>query len=205
MTDRIDDTMLAAYMDGELDDARSHTVEAALAGDPALRARLEKLRAIDGAVRAAFKQVADLQAPPLRAPVVSMADTRERRRRWQLPLAAAASLLALLGTGAVSYHLGQQEQLHAADAREAETVALERTFQRVIETELSGTTVEWRSPQGDGRAKFTPVRTWRTESGRYCREFSETRFRDGAERVEGGIACRSDDGDWRVRVRYFPD
>ena len=201
----IDDTMLAAFMDGELDGTDKRAVEVAIDANPTLRSRLERLRSVDGLVRAAFAQVADLRTPPLRAPVVAAVATRGPRTRWQVPLAAAASLLVLVATGAGFYHLGQQEQRYIAQTREVDAAAAAQAFQRVTESELSGTTVKWRSPRGDSTAEFTPVRTWRTETGRYCREFSETRFRDGVKRVEGGIACRGDDGSWKVRVRYFPD
>lgn len=201
----IDGVTLAAFMDGELDLAEARRVEQALAVDTALRKRLERLRAVDGAVRAAFEQVAHLPAPALREPVVPTSFASGGRGRWLLPLSMAASLLALAGTGVLAYQLGQMQQARLVEAEQARTVALQNAFQRVIDSELSGTTVSWRSGDGNLRAEFTPVRTWRTDSGRYCREFTEVRVENGVAREEGGVACRRDDGRWRVRVRYYPE
>jgi len=200
-----DDTLLAAYMDAELDAASTREIESALAVDPRLRLRLERMRVAEHTVRAAFDEVARLPLPPLRVPTGSFAAMVARRQRRLLPWAAAASLAALVATGAVSYRLGQIEQASVTASLEAETASMHKTFQKVIDTELSGTTVEWRSPRGTARAEFTPVRTWKTETGRYCREFTELVVREGVQHLEGGVACRRDDGSWRVRVRYFPD
>ena len=200
----IDDTTLAAYMDGELDLVASRQVERALAQDAALQERLERMRAADAAVRAAFDRVAQLPAPPLRAPVVAMHGAHGARGRWLLPLSVAASLLALTCTGLVAYQLGQLRQERLARVEEARAAAMDSAFQRVIDQELSGTTVQWQSPDGGAHAEFTPVRTWRTETGRYCREFTELRVVEGRRREQGGVACRNDDGRWQVRVRYYP-
>ena len=205
---RVDDDTLAAYMDDELGAERAREVAQALAEAPALRDRLERLREVDAAVRRAFHRIDEKPAPRLRAPVQRLAPRQATPARpagrW-LPLAAAASLVALVGTGLGAYQLGRIQQKDVAEAERSRTVAMQRTFQDVVETELSGTTVTWQSPDGGARAEFTPVRTWRTESGRYCREFRELRVVDGVQQEEGGIACRRDDGTWQVRVRYYAD
>lgn len=68
---------------------------------------------------------------------------------------------------------------------------------QALERAEDGVPVSWRDANGGVRYRLTPTRTFRN-GDRYCREFS-TRADDGAEqRVSGGIACRSDDGTWRI-------
>ena len=47
MTSRVDDVTLAAFVDGELKPAAMARVQAELAAEPELQARLDRLRAVD--------------------------------------------------------------------------------------------------------------------------------------------------------------
>ncbi|MFP5330263.1 MAG: anti-sigma factor family protein, partial [Alphaproteobacteria bacterium] len=99
-----DDDRLMAFLDGELDEAGRAEVEAAIAADPALAARLEAQRRLRDRLRAHYGPVADEPVPdrlrslietnvvPFRPP------HRAARPAWQLPAAIAASLvLGILG------------------------------------------------------------------------------------------------------------
>jgi anti-sigma factor RsiW len=118
MQERGDDR-LVAYLDGELDPAARHAVEAWLDADPAAAARIVALARSAGLVRLAFDEVmreplpdrlitaarSEGSAPPQ---VVSLARRRgdrapppARRRRAALPL--AASFLGLLVGGGTVY------------------------------------------------------------------------------------------------------
>jgi anti-sigma factor RsiW len=52
--DRVDDVMLMAYVDGEVDAATAREIEAAIAADPAVAARVQRLRNSTVLARAAF-------------------------------------------------------------------------------------------------------------------------------------------------------
>jgi len=119
---RVDDVMLMAYVDGEMDAATAREIETALAGDPALMLRVQQLR--DGAMmaRGAFAEVLHEPVPErliaaLGGPAASAkADTGKVRgdnvvplkrstswlpRRSAIGWAAAASVAALvIGYGA---------------------------------------------------------------------------------------------------------
>src|SRR5258708_33955422 len=85
--------LLHAYVDRELDAAKSLELEAQLAADPALRERFERLRELSAGIR----EKADYHAAPsslaarLNAalPVAASAAPR-RATHWILPVAAAA-------------------------------------------------------------------------------------------------------------------
>jgi surface antigen len=73
-------------------------------------------------------------------------------------------------------------------------------MQAALETHLSGRSREWSSANSDYSGRLTPVRTWRSRSGHFCRAFVEiVRLPTGIERNSRGRACRNDAGIW-VRI-----
>lgn len=73
---------------------------------------------------------------------------------------------------------------------------LEAAFQHSLETMVSGQAYAWLAEQGSARASVTPLRTFRSASGHFCREYRakiETRLRRAELR---GVACRSEDAFW---------
>ena len=73
-----------------------------------------------------------------------------------------------------------------------------RAVQRALETKLSGISVRWNNDASGNAGSVTPVRTYRTTGGRYCRVYEERLFRrdvlsDGRQKT----ACRGDRGTWR--------
>ena len=105
--------LLHAYVDRELDAAKSLELEAQLAADPALRERFERLRDLSAGIR----EKADYHAAPsslaarLSAALPGAASIAPRRvARWILPVAAAA-LVAVLAAGIVLVRPGDEEAL----------------------------------------------------------------------------------------------
>src|ERR1700739_4099506 len=113
---RVDDVMLMAYVDGEVDAATAREIETALAGDPTLAIRVQHLR--DGAMmaRGAFAEVLHEPVPDrliaaLGGPAAPAAGAGKsggdnvvalpRRTSWAprraaIGWAAAASIMALV-------------------------------------------------------------------------------------------------------------
>src|SRR5438034_1271499 len=105
--------LLHAYVDRELDAAKSLELEAQLAADPALRERFERLRDLSAGIR----EKADYHAAPsslaarLSAALPGAASIAPRRvARWILPVAAAA-LVAVLAAGIVLVRPGDEDAL----------------------------------------------------------------------------------------------
>jgi surface antigen len=61
-----------------------------------------------------------------------------------------------------------------------------------------GETITWNNPESGNYGSVTPVRDGTSASGRYCREFQQTIVVGGEERQGYGIACRQEDGTWRI-------
>lgn len=93
----IPETLLHAYVDGELDEADLARVEAALAADPALAEEVETWRRDKLLIARVYGPLLDrpLPEPLLRRLIAPAAATPPVRRRWPMALAAAAALVLI--------------------------------------------------------------------------------------------------------------
>lgn len=88
--------------------------------------------------------------------------------------------------------------LIACATREKPVVVPDMVFQRALETQLSGQSMPWQLAGGGDLGTIEPLRTFRTEEGRFCREYEVAhQANDGRNRRWVDIACRFQDGDWR--------
>ena len=205
----IDDNILMSYVDGELDDDDAREFEARLAQDADLRALVRDYRQNDSLLRAAFKQsmLAREQAVEPSSRVSAKSDGGTNR--WgPLPLALAASF-AILAIGAV---IGltvidtyvEREFDRRAEMSSRDSSAMIRARDEALEKKVSGSEVSWKNPDSGSFGNFVPTKTWRTKTGQYCREFEKAKYAGGVSTTEYGVACRINDGHWKVRVRYYP-
>ena len=116
---RIDDVMVMAYVDGEVDAATAREIETRAAGDAALAQQIRAMRESSAMARAAFNEVLHEEvpdrliaairagAPAAAGNVVSLADRKPDRRGARIIIgwALAASLAALVlgSTGTYMY------------------------------------------------------------------------------------------------------
>lgn len=212
----IDELRLMAYVDGELDAATRAEVEAALQAEPALQRRVAALRTSGDLLTRALAGATQGAQPPLRA----FAQQSRRPGLWSLlsrwfgspqvlhwqPMAATALVLLLTGGGA-GYWLSSEQQLRgfrqAGVLTPLESQTLQRVTNQALETRLSGDSLDWYDTETGRRGVITPVRTFKTAQGRFCREFTDQRLLEGGAQEQRGIACREPQGGWQVRVRYF--
>ena len=203
----IEESQVEAFLDGELAPGEAALVEAAIAGDPLLAARVKTARALKAALGAAYDGALE-EAPPERllaavrgetqtrsAQVISLAERRTKKEKQPGAPASArwgaiAACLAIVivggglflarpsgGGGGGGGLIGARAD-GALEARGALAVALQ--------DQLAS------SPRGDA-----PVRigvSFQSHDGDYCRTF---RTHGGAPTA--GLACRDAEG-WQVRV-----
>lgn len=189
----ITDEELSRFLDGELAEDEAETVRRAVAGDPGLAARLERLRAVDRVFADAVRVVDAAPTPAAVAAMLGITGPRAagsaRPARfasgWRFPAAIAATLAVGLFGGAALTSFGRPQMasltLGALPAKSALVGALE-------------TTASGRSIAIDGAA-LRPLVTFRTTDGGLCREF---RWMHGGAAAHG-VACRND-GLWTVQV-----
>ena len=172
MAEPVDETMVIAWVDGELAPEQAAVVEQAVIVDPALRELAETHRAMRARFASAFGGIADEPVALPSAEVVSFADVRAKRmRRLWVPGAIAASLVAGLFVGQIERPAGVADR--------ADALALAPDLARKLDTQLSG--------------EPGPVRvalSFRARDGAYCRSFTATHL--------DGVACRTATG-WTLR------
>lgn len=177
----IDEAMLVAFADGELDEVNRRRVERAVAQDPALGRRVEAHRALRAKLAGHYAPVAQEPVPDrLRAlleeseRVVPMARPERRRGGWAMGGAIAASLVLGLAIGHMS-----GGQAGPVGVRGGVMVA-QGDLARALDTQLAS------AQEG------APIRiglSFRRKGGGWCRSF------DGQI---AGVACREGQG-WQVQ------
>ena len=198
----IDDDILQAYVDGELDAASAARIDTALAHDAALARRVQQARDVRAQLRAAFDPVLDepvptrlsalLQPPsaqsatPATSPVMPAGGhgaTRGRttHRRWFVPSAALAASVTLLAVAFWWWQPGgdlvrmQGGQSFAAGAL---THALDEAL----------------ASEPKANAPVAIGLSFRSSDGRICRTFVLH-----TPPARAGLACHSDTG-WVLPV-----
>lgn len=105
----------------------------------------------------------------------------------QLAAVAAGTLLGAFIGSEVGKSLDRADQLYA-----------EQTALHSLERAPTGTTSSWVNPDSGHSGAFTPVRTYQTAGGAYCREYQQTVTIGGKTEQAYGTACRQPDGNWKL-------
>lgn len=180
---------LIAFADGELDAIERVEVEAALAADPALRAKLEAHRRLRANLSTAFDSVLSEPLPerltrvhgqpaPKTAEIVELAPRRAARwsmREWTA-IAASTVLGLVLGVGVMS---ANAPLIAPSDGGLAARGALAEALDTQLASDNAGAV----------RIGLSFVRA----EGGYCRTFDLT------DNNTSGLACREGD-DWRIAL-----
>ena len=200
---------LVAYADGELNAVERLEIEALLESDPEAREDLEALLQQRSDLTAAF--ATDLVEPlPERTlglfsgglvsggPGSGLAGLA-----WWKP-AIAAGLAALVFGGAAAFGVAElrTDQLIARyeAERSADRAELAVMVQQALENSPSGQAVQWGGEAGQSAGEVTPLRTFQTAEGDWCREY-RAKARIGLEVLaRRAIACRTTSGTWETRI-----
>lgn len=218
----LDDTTLVAFVDGELDPVEAFAVEAVLRYDPAAAARAQALRESASLLRSAFGELAETSVPERLLAVVGQSPrpyvASDPRRIGRTPSGGypiwmrIAATLALLVVGASGGWAGA-EFWGRSGARHDDGIAVDPAMlaargelvQATLESTKSGASNIWRDPRGNTTLVVAPMRTFRDEEERFCREFRETVTRDGVRTLlRHGVACRNPRGLWNTRFYVVP-
>lgn len=80
----------------------------------------------------------------------------------------------------------------------ADRLAMQQTTNSALETGRINQTSTWRNPDTGHYGTVTPVKTYQTSGGQYCREYQQTVNIGGRTEQAYGTACRQPDGTWKV-------
>ena len=105
----------------------------------------------------------------------------------KLVAVGAGVLLGGLLGGEVGKSLDRADQAYAA-----------QTYTQTLESAPTGQTTSWVNPDSGNQGTYTPVKTYQTDNGQYCREFQQTITVGGQTESAYGTACRQPDGSWQI-------
>lgn len=208
MTSQRKDELLSAMLDGELDDDAYLAVESLLRERPEAQSRLESFASVDNLLRQTFGEINETPLPQIDVDEHVHA-TPVWSRSIAMPLAAAASVIMLLGgalIGIMAERFTAPVSNIAATMDESTTLSSgnsSRALDNALETFASGESAKLTLTGGTEESSIVITRTWKLDDGRYCREYEISVVDDSPSEV--GVACREKTGQWRVRMRTYPD
>lgn len=80
----------------------------------------------------------------------------------------------------------------------ADQIAMQQNAQYALEHAPTNTSTPWRNPDTGNAGQITPIETYQSSSGQYCREYQQTVWVGGKEQQAYGTACRQPDGTWKI-------
>ncbi len=205
MKKTFDETILSAYIDGELDTATMGEVDSFLEKDrEAARYVVQTVRT-NALLRAKMNAVLQEEIPQRLQETLSPQQVARSRRKpvmRKLLRVAAVVILGFFGFG-----IGMLMERNAGENYPAVIAPLPARYSDVVnaalEFNLSGKSREWRAPKGSIALKVTPVKTYRDKAGVYFREY-RLEVATGTQRSQiNGLAYRTANGNWTTKVMYF--
>jgi surface antigen len=80
----------------------------------------------------------------------------------------------------------------------ADQLYASRAEYEALEYAPAGSATPWRNPDSGHYGSVTPIETYETASGQYCREFQHQATVGGRTQDVYGTACRTPDGEWQA-------
>lgn len=212
----LDDATLVAYVDGELDASTAREVERSLADDPQKRKLVRDLMETSTLLRAAFSSslhepvpealidsirqaTGTAEAPRGIARLMGAAVPRRIRREYAMAATILALAVGLGGGYLASVEIGTPGALRTERVLAAFQLEAGHLRNRALEYEVSGKTLSWQDAQSGAQVSVTPMRTYRTAAGGFCREYREERTFGSRREIEQGLSCRAADRQWVPR------
>ncbi|MGH6719879.1 MAG: hypothetical protein ACREER_11215 [Alphaproteobacteria bacterium] len=206
MIESLDDGILVAFVDGELDPARRRVVEARLRDDPQVQAKVAAMTRSAGLVRGVYDDVFHMPVPErLGRLFESVRPAKPRRRSWRhglgaalgtpagALLAAAAALVLGLFVGRTDV-MGPQAVYLPAAVESPGGPALTAAQVAALEHGADGVAVVYTRPDLGIEGTFTPLPFVTGPDGLACRGFRDDARHPSLTVTTIGIACRGPAG-----------
>jgi surface antigen len=208
MTERLDQETLQGYADGALPPEQMVRVAERLLSDPAARDKVRALQADAALLRRAYQDAGEAPPPPAMLAAIDRGFARRRRRRqWQQPPALIAASLALVLLGGLAGYLAGEYRLRSEFAAQIALAQkdqqyLEAAVDQALESKASGEVLAWHNPDSGSFGEVVPVRTYRSRSNHWCREYQASTTQGGVQEKIRAVACRAGKGNW-VKAEQF--
>ena len=103
--------------------------------------------------------------------------------KGKLAAVAGGTVLGLLLGGSIGHSMDKADQGCVGQA---------------MEHAKENQPIAWKNPDTEEQYTVTPVRTFQTNEGRYCREYQAQATVGGKVQETYGTACRQPDGAWQI-------
>lgn len=205
---------IGALIDGELDENEVLALEKRLFSELSARSLFRGMADDDRRLKQAFLSSRQEGSAELMATIDQ--GFRERRgapsgfaprqaRSWWIQAAAAVVLVVGSAYSTMQLMENRLDKTLTAFAAQAEADRrlVGNALRQALETKGSGQRVSMEEFGGAG-GSVTPIRTYKSVSGHWCREYVRDIQLDGRLIDVRGVACRTSDGEW-VTVSANPD
>ena len=127
--------------------------------------------------------------------------TTRRRARFTRLILGGALLVLPFAVAQGAEELKLEERPIYTGLSSSEKLLVQEALQQALETRPSQDIYRWSSQNSSSSGFITPLRTFKIDTGHYCRQFMEAVANQG--KLASGIqtACRADDGQWIVVKR----
>jgi hypothetical protein len=190
----LNDELLCAYMDGELDPEMRARVEQALVDDAGARVRLERMRVADERLKSEIPLQAVQPNDPLSARILGGKPVPpvSRPTRWGVAISALAAGISGIVVGFVLARAQETKVVPIVASVTSPSTSLSgaSSNQLLLATLENGESGK-AAVEGDRAVQI--ILTFEADDGRYCRTFGA---RDASASAEG-VACRTA-GQWQV-------
>lgn len=119
---------------------------------------------------------------------------------WSSPMVQIAAAVVLVACTFMFTAFWMQNRMDTAVASlaahmETERILLTQSVQEALETRVSGEPV-YIGQEGAWTDVLTPIKTYKSKSGHWCREYTRQTTFSGLDLTIRGTACRDENGTW---------
>jgi len=185
--------LINQYLDGELNKTKAQELEKMIALDKDLQLYLEKIVHLDGLLNAAY------EIPKDKSNVQHIAASIPQKKagflnglsavNWIQPMAIAASVAAVMVINNFMF-----------TAKGVDLTGIEKQIVMIrynaLENKLSNESLSWDDDTKKISVMVTPIKTYKTDKGDFCREYKEVINNQGDVISRRGLACREKKNYW---------
>jgi len=186
------------YLDGELNKLKAQEVEKMISLDKDLQIYLEKIMRLDGLLNTAFEIPKDESNVQHITSSIPQQKTRFLNGfsgvNWMQPMAIAASVAAVM---VINNFMFTDKGIDLTDI-EKQIVMIRYN---ALENKLSNESLSWNDETKKFSVIVTPVKTYKTDKGTFCRGYKEVINNQGDITSRQGLACREKKNYWPNKGR----
>lgn len=208
------DETIMAFIDGELDHNKSELFKKALQNDSVLAQKVAELQFNDARLSGSLSAALSNPMPSIQMPVrkktgvvtrvtdglSSALNVMQGPFRFHFPAVVYSGVVLGLGIVIGNLFPVNDDDIRLSDASLYEARVVLAAINRALENNSSDTRYDWSNPHLGTSGGVTPLKTWKTLSNQYCREYKLDWVEDQDSHSKIETACRSSAGNWQTDI-----